>query len=254
MERFPKPVVISSALILIVSFAFALSQFSQKMKERQKRQEIERLLAQESLYRKDAESQIEILKTKLSTLESELNKIQAQMQSLLAQLDQERRAKDQIDVYISGKDKQIVVLKEEKEDILKELKRLKEEFSSQQQEVERLRQENDRLVKSTLDFKEKMSVELGKIVVRPRSQIQSHLKKAEVVRVNKEYNFVVLNNLGNKDGIQIGENFSVFREDKIVGEVAIEKIGENFAVARLLNTPDKGIQIEVGDYITLPGS
>jgi hypothetical protein len=81
------------------------------------------------------------------------------------------------------------------------------------------------------------NVELGTIVVSPETAAVSGSTKAptaklegKVLVVNKDYNFIVIN-LGNKDGIAIGNIFSVLRNNKNIGEVKVEKVHESMAAA-----------------------
>lgn len=54
--------------------------------------------------------------------------------------------------------------------------------------------------------------------------------EGKIVVVNKENNFVVLN-LGSKDGVSVGDEFSVSRAGKTIGEVKVEKVHESMSAA-----------------------
>ncbi|MBU0547496.1 MAG: hypothetical protein KJ710_06100 [Candidatus Omnitrophica bacterium] len=54
--------------------------------------------------------------------------------------------------------------------------------------------------------------------------------EGKVTVVNKEYNFAVIN-LGQKDGINIEDQFSVYREGKVVGDLKVEKVHESMSAA-----------------------
>ncbi len=54
--------------------------------------------------------------------------------------------------------------------------------------------------------------------------------EGKIVVVNKENNFVVLN-LGSKDGVNMGDEFSVSRAGKTIGSVKVEKVHESMSAA-----------------------
>lgn len=55
-----------------------------------------------------------------------------------------------------------------------------------------------------------------------------------VVANNKEYNFVVIN-LGSKEGVKINSIFSIYHNDKYVGDVKIEKVHDFMSAAGYLS-------------------
>ncbi len=69
--------------------------------------------------------------------------------------------------------------------------------------------------------------------------------------VNKDYNFVVLN-VGGKDGIAVGDVFSLFHNNKPIGDVSVEKVHEAMAAAGFLNTETKD-KVSEGDKAVLKG-
>jgi cell shape-determining protein MreC len=54
--------------------------------------------------------------------------------------------------------------------------------------------------------------------------------EGKVTVVNKEYNFAVIN-LGQKDGVNVGDQFSVTREGKVIGDIKVEKVHESMSAA-----------------------
>jgi hypothetical protein len=55
----------------------------------------------------------------------------------------------------------------------------------------------------------------------------------KVLVVNKDYNFAVLN-MGSKDGVTIGNVFSIYHAGKYVGDVKVEKVHDSMAAAGFL--------------------
>ena len=54
--------------------------------------------------------------------------------------------------------------------------------------------------------------------------------EGKVMIVNKEFNFVVIN-LGSKDKVNVGDEFSVFHADKLIGDLKVEKVHEFMSAA-----------------------
>lgn len=73
------------------------------------------------------------------------------------------------------------------------------------------------------------------------------LPSGKLLVVNKDYNFVVIN-LGSKDGVGAGQVFSVYRDDKNLGEIKVEKIHETMSAAGFV-TPELKDKVREGDKI-----
>ena len=126
--------------------------------------------------------------------------------------------------------------------------------------------------KETLEGKVKeleaksQEVELGKIIVSPdvdetgakhyetpsvsvtggrSAQILG--LQGKVLVVNKEYDFVVIN-LGSKDGVVLGDEFSIFNNNRFIGDVKIEKVHDSMAAAGFLTSGMKD-NISEGDKV-----
>lgn len=54
--------------------------------------------------------------------------------------------------------------------------------------------------------------------------------EGKVLVVNRDYNFAVIN-LGSKDGVGIGNEFSIYNNDKYIGVVKVEKVHDSMAAA-----------------------
>jgi uncharacterized phage infection (PIP) family protein YhgE len=71
--------------------------------------------------------------------------------------------------------------------------------------------------------------------------------QGQVVVVNRDYDFVVMN-LGRNHGLQIGQEFQIVRGSEVVGRVKVEKVYDELAAAAIL--PDsKKDAIREGDLL-----
>lgn len=69
--------------------------------------------------------------------------------------------------------------------------------------------------------------------------------------VNKDYNFAVIN-LGSKDGISIGEAFSVYHDNKYVGDLKAEKVHDSMTAAGFVSVDIKA-KLSEGDKVVQKG-
>ncbi len=87
----------------------------------------------------------------------------------------------------------------------------------------------------------KANAETGK----PKKTTVTSAMEAKVLVVNRDYNFVVIN-LGSKDGINVGNEFSLYHANKYIGDVKVEKVHDSMAAAGFVSNNIKE-QISEGD-------
>lgn len=71
------------------------------------------------------------------------------------------------------------------------------------------------------------NIELRRIIVKGRSRV------GEVLAWDKKHKFIVIS-IGSINSLELGEVLSVYRNDKLIGEVQIEKVEEKTAAAVIL--------------------
>lgn len=81
--------------------------------------------------------------------------------------------------------------------------------------------------------------------VKAKKTAAASAVEAKVLVVNKDYNFVVIN-LGSKDGIAVGNVFSLYHANKYIGDVKVEKVHDSMAAAGFISNNIKE-QISEGD-------
>ncbi|MFA5275950.1 MAG: hypothetical protein WC417_03550 [Candidatus Omnitrophota bacterium] len=73
----------------------------------------------------------------------------------------------------------------------------------------------------------------------------------KILVINKEYNFAVLS-LGSRDGIIVGDSFSVYHNGNYIGDLLVEKLHDSMAAANFVN-PDLKDRIAEGDKVVQKG-
>ena len=71
--------------------------------------------------------------------------------------------------------------------------------------------------------------------------------EGKVMIINKDYNFAVIN-LGNKDGVQSGNIFSVYHGNKSIGDLKVEKVHDSMSAAGF-GSPEMKDLIAEGDTV-----
>lgn len=182
----------------------------------------------------DLEAQLQEAKTTIETLTDGLNKektakeeILNQVSQLKTELEQQKSLKSDLETKFNQAQKDI-------EKAQAQLKDLESEKAKLETKIKELESQAKPAESAQAQPAAPEGVELGKIVVNPESQSANIekpqektsaavLSEGKVIVVNKDYNFAVIN-LGNKDGINIGDVFSVYHNDKYIGDVNIEKV------------------------------
>ncbi len=81
----------------------------------------------------------------------------------------------------------------------------------------------------------------------PPAASASVTKNAQVLTVNRKFNFVVVN-IGIKEGVKMGDNLTVERAGSSVGLVTVEKLYDNFSAATIMKE-SKDAPIKDGDAV-----
>lgn len=258
-------------LLIIVSLSLAGSGFYFFAKERVKSSSLQAGLDNLKAQQRIAESKLEESKKTIAGLESKLTDAAGQVEKLRVALEEERSGRE-------GAMETVTRLLEE----LQAQKRLKSDLEvvlkQNQEDLEKLKDEFNKLQSEKAALEGKMrelgvpfpGVELGKIIVSPEAGTNAATatvagpaeaiietttvasgREGKVLVVNKDYNFAVIN-LGSKDGLGIGDTFSVFHEDKYIGDVKVEKLHDSMAAAGFVSADTKD-RTKEGDKVIQKG-
>ncbi len=97
------------------------------------------------------------------------------------------------------------------------------------------------------EVKKETKVEAVKAVKAPAVVPVANLEGSVLV-VNKEYNFAVIN-LGNKDKVKEGDIFSVYHQDKFIGDLKVEKVHDAMSAAGFLSEDIKDMIVEADKVV-----
>lgn len=147
----------------------------------------------------------------------------------------------------------VVDLQQEREILAK---RLSELDSILQDRVDQIIQVKDdlkaaRVQSETADVKDSKVVQLQPIVVKSQQESspgKSLSTAGQVLAVNDENNFVIVD-LGQDDGIKVGQTFSIFRNSQKIATVEVIQSRKEISAADIKNI-SPGSQIKIGDVVS----
>jgi DNA repair exonuclease SbcCD ATPase subunit len=245
------PVLILGVLIL-VSLSLAVMGYSLLQKERANNLALKDQLEDVVTKERISEAKLEESKKTISALEVKLQESQGRIESLTWDLEQEKTTRQESLTQIEELKADLEKQKTLGVDLENKFAQAKEEVKKTQSQLSELMNKKSELETKIKDLEAQVKkVELGTIVVESPAgapgtaakpaQTTTPTKKQEeppaakklegkVLVLNKEYNFVVIN-LGSKDGINIGDVFSIYHDNKILGDVTIGKVHDSMASA-----------------------
>ncbi len=268
-EKIKSPILILIVLI-VVSLSAAGGVFFFLQKEKAKNVALQEELDDVLTRLRVTENKLDASAKSVSDLTVKLDQAQGQVSALTSELEKERADKNEA---LARAEQMRMALEEQKSlrvNLEQKLTEAKKESEKLQSQVKGLQDE-----KSGLEAKIKASetagqgVELGKIVVSPETETAKPSvaavkpKKAaqgkvetpkpaaalegKILVVNKDYNFVVLG-LGTKEGVNVGDLFSVYHKNKYIGDVSVEKVHESMSAAGF-QSPDMNTKVTEGDKV-----
>ena len=214
----------------------------------------------------------------VSNLELKLQETQAQIDSLTVNLEQEKIAKQEASSQTEQLKTDLERQKSLRSDLENRLTQTQAEAKKTQALLNDLQSKKSELETNIKDLEARLQqqaqvqqeaqgqgVELGTIVVSPdatapaqkttaeeASEIEQKASSAtspegKILVVNKDYNFAVIN-LGSKDGIEIGNTFSVYHNNKYLGDLKVGKVHDSMAAADFVSLEMKD-KINEGDKV-----
>ncbi|MFA4854762.1 MAG: hypothetical protein WC616_05385, partial [Candidatus Omnitrophota bacterium] len=227
-------------ILIIISLALAAGGFYSYQNEHTKNIQLQAQIEELNTRQRITESKLEETKKKAVEFQLKLQEATAQIDSLTNELAQEKSLR----LEASNKSEQLKVdLEQQKvlrQDIENRLNQAQDDGKKIKEQTKVMQQQKAEL-EAKIKNLESISngVELGKVVVAPAPAVKPGKKSAvpqgkslegRVMVVNKDYNFAVLN-LGSKDGVNTGDEFSVYHAGKVIGVLKVEKVHESMAAA-----------------------
>ena len=257
-EKAKSPIVIFIILIL-VSLSFAGTAFFLLQKEKTKNLSLQEELDSLNIKHNAAEIRLEEYKKTISQLDLKLKDAQTNIDTLSSTLEQETKAKqealDQLQQLKTDLQQQ-KGLRADLETKLEQTQKNAEKAQAQLKEIESKKAELEAKIKDLeaqvqqiqgQQQAQAQGVELGTIVVGPEEKAITSSLEGKVLVVNKDYNFAVIN-LGSKDGVNAGDVFALYHNNKYIGDIKVGKIHESMSAADFTSGSIKDVVSE-GDRV-----
>ena len=266
-KRTGKMLVPMLGVLAALSMAVAAAAIWLQMQEREKRQAKERELVLVLAERDDLKAQLEDTQQAKTRVEDELSRVRTDLETSLEKLAKATAAQEALSRSVEDRQKEIDRLSKDMEQIRNERKELaaqladlKTEHETLQQQLTDAQQAKTDLESKVMELSNQPTVELDKVLVSgagaapapvgtamPVSAVSSQPPDGQVVVVNREYDFIVMN-LGKNHGLSIGQEFQVLRGSEILGRVKVEKVYDELAAAAILPESQKD-NIREGDTV-----
>ncbi|MGE5197681.1 MAG: hypothetical protein ACM3IL_04180 [Deltaproteobacteria bacterium] len=257
-------------VLIIISLAVAGGIFMLFQQERVKNVELQGQLEDVKAKQRVAETRLEESKKMISDMEGKLQTAQTKIDSLSGDLQKEKDAKQEAIAQIDQLKTDLANQKDLRVSIEKKLTQAQDDIKKIQTQLKDLNAQKVNLEEKLQSFSKEEApkssgVELGKIVVNPETgqempaeeqqgsagtgEAAASGTEGKILVVNKDYNFAVIN-MGNKDGVGIGNIFSVYHNGRYIGDIKVEKVHDSMSAAGFLSTDVKD-KVSEGDRVEL---
>lgn len=259
MEKKARLIVILLSVLVALFFCSAIVLGIIAQRENAQRIELAGILDQTIKEKQAVEKRLSEINKIKSELELGLKEAEGKIADLVMKLEETESAKASLSSEVSEKEKLIGDLntkfeseKREKTELADRLTKSEEEYKSLKTQLEQLQTVKAELEKKLQEAAAK-GVQLEKIVVKSKESLPQEGTassiEGKILVVNREFDFVVLN-LGERDGIELGNIFLVYRDGESLGKVQTEKVYEGMSTATFLPEARKE-EIKEGDSVRI---
>lgn len=237
--------------------------------EREKRRAKEHELQQALIENEDLKGRLQELQEAKAKVEDELTHVRKELGDSQTQLAKAVEAQTALSRAMEEKEKEVGRLTQDLSQARSDARSVSAQLAQIQSERESLKRQLAELERSKGDLESQVAelttrptVELEKVLVKndepaavdavssmgdaPASSDASPAN-GQVVVVNREYDFIVMN-LGKNQGLSVGQEFQITRDSQVLGTVKVEKVYDELSAAAIL--PDSQKQsIREGDTV-----
>jgi Skp family chaperone for outer membrane proteins len=228
-------------LIILVLLLLAATGFYLYNQEHIKNINLEERIEELNAKYKIGEAKLLEAQKVLASLEEKLKESDNRIAELRGELEEERAAKESVFSDLEQINSDLEEQKELRSKLELELEKATNELRLTQDRLVSLESEKRDLEAEAID-KDVSGVELGKIVVKDDIAVKAEDQKVsssspqlegKILVLNKEYDFAVIN-LGSRDGVALGQLFSIYRGENYLGDIKVEKLHDSMAAAGFL--------------------
>ena len=276
------------SVVALLAIGVAAVAIVLKFKEQEKRIAKEQELQQAQSHIEVLQRQVNDIQQAKAKIEEELSRARKELVQSAEELKQAVAKQTELTKSLDDREKEIGRITKDLEQTRNEAKTVAAKLSQLQTERDGLKQQIAALEKTKSDLQaaggeSEPTVELGKVKVtnegtatpsvsaagsrptapssassgaaakgKPASSATatastSSSSDGQVVVVNREYDFIVMN-LGKNQGLSVGQEFQVVRNNEVLGKVKVEKVYDELSAAAILPESKKD-SIREGDLV-----
>lgn len=270
---YPKGKIILPALIvlIVIALSFGGASFYLYQKEHAKNIQLQEQISQLGDRQQATEKRLEDAKKTASELTLKLQEASSKVDTLTKELSQGKAAFTEASNKLEQFKSDLAQQKTLRQDLENKLKETQDEGKQIKEQLKIVQQQKAELEEKFKNLEAGSGgVELGKVVVNSGVPIVDNTAKgkskakaakqkiaapavnpavpdSKIMIVNKEFDFAVIN-LGSRDGVSVGDEFSITREGKYIGDLKVEKVHDSMSAAGFL--PELKDLIKENDKIT----
>lgn len=230
-------------------FLFAsISLYFGNQEETAKRVEAEKKLASLFQVNEDLKSQLDAANKAKIEMGQQLDDTKKQLAVLTSQLEEERKAEQQLTDQLAEIQSQMqdaVKLKTDLEARLGTTQAVADQAQAFLQERDRLAQELEQLRKQAAQGNSRRASAASEAPASAPESPSAPKLEGKVLVVNEEFKFVVVD-LGQKSGLPLGADLTVYRKDKPIARAKVRKLYDELASATLV---DEAAKVKANDVV-----
>ncbi|MEW5758188.1 MAG: hypothetical protein AB1755_01765 [Candidatus Omnitrophota bacterium] len=248
MNRNGNTRIIFLVVLVVLAFGAAVSTFLSWQKEKDKRIGLEAQVDDLQKRKKDLEMTLDATRKEVVILKDKLSESEADLLSLVSQFESEKSERQRVSKELDEVKADLNSMNNLKSKIEIELNQTKKELSEAKAKFSDLVKAKQKLEEKVKEFESSSDkVELGKIIISPK---KTDKFQAQILTLNKEYNFIVIN-LGQKDGFKTSDVFFINDSKGVsLGKGYIEEAKEAMSVLSFTERDIVG-KLKEGDNLIL---
>ena len=241
-----------------------------QMQEREKRQARERELQRMTVENQDLKGRLDDVQQAKAKTEEDLSRLKKDLAQAQDQMTKAVQAQEALTRSVEDRQQEITRLTKDLGQAQAEAKQATTKLSELQTQQDTVKQKlaeaeraKNELESKVMELSKHPTVELDKVLVtsdqpsadgsiampvsRSASPSGGAAVDGQVVVINREYDFIVVN-LGKSHGLSVGQEFQVVRGDQALGRVKVEKVYDELSAAAILPNSQKD-SIREGDTV-----
>ena len=253
---------VCAALSVAVAAVAIVLQSQERQKRQAKEQQLQVALAEND----DLKLTLQRTQQGKAAVEDELGRTRKELSGSKEELASAVQAQETLTKSVEDREQEIARLTRDLDQTKGHTQQLQAQVSSLQSERDAAKRQladtetaKGELEAKVMELSDRPTVELGKVRVTSPGEPSASSKAAlapvaiasaasgQVVVVNREYDFVVMN-LGKNHGLNIGQEFQIVRDNQVLGKVKVEKVYDELSAAAILPESQKD-NIREGDAI-----